>query len=431
MARSNASARPSGSVPDLSARPASAPWLTPGDYWPALTAAVSGLDAPVAVLHLDALRANAHDLVHRAAGTPLRVVSKSLRVRTVLQAVLAMPGFSGVLAYTLSEALWLAENLSGTAPDPSGGIVVGYPTADVDAIRRLATSAHLAARVTLMVDGLEHLDIVDAVLPPGRRETLRVCLEVDAAWDAPVLGHLGVWRSPVHNPADARKLAVGIESRPGFRLVGLMAYEAQVAGLADRPAGHPVRGGLNRWIRRHSVADITDRRAAAVAAVRQMADLEFVNGGGTGSVESTRADGSVTDIAAGSGLFGGHLFDGYADFRPAPAAAFALSVVRKPAAHIATLLGGGWTASGPPGADRSPRPVWPEGLRLLPREMAGEVQSPVSGAAARDLRVGDRVWLRHAKSGELSERVTEFALVDDGKVVDMLPTYRGEGKAFL
>ena len=403
--------------------PAAAPWLTPETYWPALTEATRGLDTPVGALHLGALRYNTRDMLGRAAGSPIRVASKSLRVRGVLEAVLALPGYRGVLAYTLAEALWLAETLDD--------IVVGYPSVDRTAIRQLARSAELAGRVTLMVDSIDHLDLIDSVLPPAERERIRVCLELDASWNAPVLGHLGVWRSPVHTPEDARALSVAIVSRPGFDLVGLMAYEAQIAGLGDRPEGHPVQGRLNGWVRNRSILDITARRAAAVAAVRQVADLEFVNGGGTGSLESTHADSSVTDIAAGSGFFGGHLFDNYSGFRPAPAAAFALSVVRKPTAASATLLGGGWIASGPPGADRTPRLVWPEGLTLVPREMAGEVQSPVTGAAAGRLRVGDRVWLRHTKSGELSEHVNEFALVDDGMVIDMLPTYRGEGKAFL
>jgi len=412
---------------DLSARPTNAadatPWLNPQEYWPGLTEATRGLDTPVGALHLGALRHNTHDMLGRAQGTPIRVASKSLRVRGVLDAVLALPGYRGVLAFTLAEALWLAE----THDD----IVVGYPSVDRAAIRMLAGSADLAARVTLMVDSIDHLDLVDSVIAPSQRERIRVCLELDASWNAPVLGHLGVWRSPVHTPEDARALAVAIVSRPGFDLVGMMAYEAQIAGLGDRPPGHPVRGGMNRWVRNRSIVDITARRAAAVAAVRQVADLEFVNGGGTGSLESTHADTSVTDIAAGSGFFGGHLFDSYSGFRPAPAAAFALSVVRKPTPHTAAMLGGGWIASGPPGADRSPRLVWPEGLSLVPREMAGEVQSPVTGAAAATLRVGERVWLRHTKSGELSEHLNEFALVEDGIVVDMLPTYRGEGKAFL
>ncbi|TFC51185.1 amino acid deaminase/aldolase [Cryobacterium sp. TMT1-21] len=408
---------------DLGSRPASQPWLTPGQYWPGLTAATAQLETPVAALHLDALRHNTRSLLGRAGGTPIRVATKSIRVRGVIEALLTLPGFQGVLAYTLAEALWLAETVTD--------VVVGYPTADRSAIRRLGTSPHLAATVTLMIDSVAQLDEIDAVLPPAGRAPIRVCLELDAAWDAPVLGHLGVWRSPVHTPADARSLAAAVVARPGFSLVGLMAYEAQVAGIGDRPAGKPVQGRVNRWVRRRSVAEIADRRSAAVAAVREIVALEFVNGGGTGSLETTRADASVTDIAAGSGFFGGHLFDHYASFRPAPAAAVALSIVRKPSPATGTLLGGGWVASGVPGRDRLPRLVWPEGLRLMPREMAGEVQTPLTGPGAAGLSVGDRVWLRHAKSGELSEHVNEFALVDNGRVVDILPTYRGEGKAFL
>lgn len=408
---------------DLSGRPDSASWLTPEVYWPALTTATAGLETPVAALHLDALRFNAHQLSGRAGGTPIRVATKSIRVRGVIEALLALPGFGGVLAYTLAESLWLADTVDD--------ILVGYPTADRAGLERLGRSPELAARVTLMVDSLAQLDFIDSVLPPGSRSELRVCLELDAAWDLPVIGHIGVWRSPVHTPGQARALAAQIVARPGFRLVGMMAYEAQVAGIGDRPPGRPVQAAVNRFVRRRSVAELTDRRGRAVAAVREVAELEFVNGGGTGSLESTHADASITDIAAGSGLFGGHLFDGYSGFSPAPAAAFALSVVRKPTADTAVLLGGGWIASGPAGRDRLPRPVWPEGLRYRALEAAGEVQTPVTGSNAERLGVGDRVWLRHAKSGELSEHVREFALVHGGRVVDLLPTYRGEGLAFL
>src|SRR5690606_9670902 len=184
-----------------------------------------------------------------------------------------------------------------------------------------------------------------------------------------------------------------------------------------------------RWMKRRSAVELAERRALAVAAVRGVAELEFVNGGGTGSLESTTADDSVTEVAAGSGLFGPHLFDHYRSFSPAPAAVFALPVVRKPRPHLATLLGGGWVASGPPGADRLPIAVWPEGLRMLPREMAGEVQTPLAGPGAAALAVGDRVWLRHAKAGELAEHVNDFVLVDGAEVVGTVPSYRGEGMA--
>ena len=68
---------------------------------------------------------------------------------------------------------------------------------------------------------------------------------------------------------------------------------------------------------------------------------------------------------------------------------------------------------------------------MLGREGAGEVQTPLQGESARALKVGDRVWFRHSKSGELAERVDRYHLVDDGAIVGEAPTYRGEGKAFL
>jgi D-serine deaminase-like pyridoxal phosphate-dependent protein len=420
---------------DLSAPPVPAErsWRTPDVFWPALSAATAPLDPPLGVLHLPALRHNAHDMLRRAAGKPIRVASKSVRVRSVLDAVLALPGYAGVLAYTLPEALWLAEGDAEHAPIED--VVVGYPTADRAAIARLARSPELAARVTLMVDSIAHLDLIDAVAPPGERETIRLCLELDSSWLAPVLGHVGVYRSPVHSAEAARDLAAAIAARPGFALVGMMGYEAQIAGQGDNPPGKPAWGATLRWMQKNSREELLARRGEAVAAVRGVADLEFVNGGGTGSLEFTASDPSVTEIAAGSGLFGGHLFDTYRSFHPAPAASFALSVVRRPNAQTATLLGGGWIASGPPGPDRLPSIAWPTGLAMVAREMAGEVQTPVTGAAASILRLGDRVWLRHTKSGELSEHLDGFHLVDtvDGRarVVGVAATYRGDGKVFL
>ncbi|WP_158865028.1 alanine racemase [Leifsonia sp. AG29] len=430
---------------DLSTPPAprDRTWTAPDAHWPALSAATARLDPPLAVLHLPALRHNAHDMLRRvAAGAaasgsapakPIRVASKSVRVRSVLDAVLALPGYRGVLAYTLPEALWLAEGDDGH--EPITDVVVGYPTADRSAIARLAASPELASRVTLMVDSVAHLDLVDAVTRPGARETIRVCLELDSSWDAPVLGHVGVYRSPLHAPAELRALAEEVVRRPGFSLVGIMGYEAQIAGQGDRPPGRPAWGATLRRVQRSSREELLGRRGEAVAAVRAIAELAFVNGGGTGSLEFTASDPSVTELAAGSGLFGGHLFDTYRGFRPAPAAAFALPVVRRPDERTATLLGGGWVASGPPGPDRLPKPVWPAGLTMVAREMAGEVQTPVRGAAASVLRVGDRVWFRHTKSGELSEHVNAFQLVDsvDGRVavIGEVPTYRGEGRDFL
>ncbi|GAA3628755.1 alanine racemase [Microbacterium awajiense] len=395
-------------------------WHDPASYWRALSRAVQDRPAPVAAIGVEALRRNALDLVVRGGGLPIRVASKSVRVREVVDAVLRMPGYRGILAFTLAEALWLAED--------HDDVVVGYPTADRTALAALAADERAAERVTLMVDDLAQLDLIDAVAPPTSRARMRVAIDADAGFRSRSLGHVGVYRSPVHAPAEVTALARVIADRPGFRLVGLMMYEAQIAGQPDDegPADPVIR-----WMQRRSADELRHRRAAITASLRDIAALEFVNGGGTGSLESTAADESVTELTAGSGLLAGHLFDGYRSFDPAPAAAFALDVVRKPRPDIATVLGGGWIASGPPTASRQPRPVWPPGLHTMPREAAGEVQTPLRGEAARDLRIGDRVWFRHAKSGEASERVDQYHLVENGRLVGVAPTYRGEGRAFL
>ncbi len=403
-------------------------WLRPAEYWPSLHDATSELNPPFGVISIPALAHNAFDMLRRASGTTIRVASKSVRVRGVIDAVLALPGYSGVLAYTLAEALWLA--MGDAEHEGVTDVVVGYPSVDRASIRRLALDPLLASRVTVMIDSVDQLDYIDAVISPGTRECIRVCLELDASWNPRVFGHLGTYRSPVFTVDDARTLAERIVTRPGFVLVGMMAYEGQIAGLGNDPSSI-TRGAAVRWIQKASARELAGRRAEAVAAVRSLADLEFVNGGGTGSLESTSREPAVTEVAAGSGLFGPHLFDHYRHFHPAPAASFVLPVVRKPSARMVTLLGGGWVASGPPGADRLPLVAWPEGMKMVGDEMAGEVQTPLTGEAAALLAVGDRVWLRHTKAGELSEHLDAFVMVDGDRIVDALPTYRGEGKAFL
>ena len=106
-------------------------------------------------------------------------------------------------------------------------------------------------------------------------------------------------------------------------------------------------------------------------------------------------------------------------------------MVRRPGPGVVTALGGGYLASGPADAARLPSPWLPPGLELDPEEGAGEVQTPLLGAAAAGLAIGDRAYLRHAKAGELCERFDRLHLVEGDRIVDVVPTYRGEGKTFL
>jgi D-serine deaminase-like pyridoxal phosphate-dependent protein len=390
-------------------------------------AATAHLEPPFAVVDLAALRANAVTMTRRASGKPIRLASKSVRCREIIGQVLGMDGFRGILAFTLPEALWLAAH--GTSAD----IVVGYPTADRTALARLAGDPAAAAAITVMVDCPEHLDMIEkAAAGAAQPSPIRVCMDIDTGFLA--LGGLlraGARRSPVRTPGDAAALAAAIAARPGLRLVGLMAYEAQIAGVGDNPAGRPLYAVALRYMQRLSGVELAARRAAIVAAVRAVVPLEFVNGGGTGSLEKTSAESAVTEIGAGSGLYHPTLFDGYRGFRGRPAAFFALPVVRRPGRGVVTALGGGYLASGPGNRSRLPSPFLPAGLRLDKQEGAGEVQTPLLGPPADRLRIGDRVWLRHAKAGELCERFRELHLIEENAVVATVPTYRGEGMNFL
>jgi D-serine deaminase-like pyridoxal phosphate-dependent protein len=383
----------------------------------------AGVDAPYALVDLDAMWANAAEMLDRAAGTPIRVASKSVRCRALLAAVLERDGFRGLMTFTLSESLWL----HGHGFDD---LLLAYPTADRGALARLARLDSERPPI-VMVDSVDQLDYIEAAIAGGGRP-IRVCVELDVGW-WPLGGRLkvGAKRSPVRTPEQARALARAIEARPSFELAAVMGYEAHIAGLGDRPLGKRMQAPLIRLMKRRSAAEIAERRAAVVAAVREIAPVSIVNGGGTGSIHSTRREQVVTEITAGSGFYAPTLFDRYDGFTLTPAAMFAMPVVRRPSGSVATLLGGGYHASGTAGADRLPAPYLPRGLRLDPQEGAGEVQTPVLGAAAAGMRIGDRVYLRHAKAGELCERFDTLHLVSGTEIVDEVPTYRGEGRCEL
>lgn len=402
------------------------PRTAQGEY-ERLERATQGIEPPFALVDLDAMWWNAGDMLRRAAGKPVRVASKSVRCRPLLARMLAhSSGFRGLLTFTLPETLWLAR-------EGFEDLVAGYPTADRTAIGELAelTAADPAGAPVLMVDSTAHLDLIEDAAGPGAAP-VRVAIELDVGYWA--LGgrlKIGPKRSPVRTPREAADLARQIAARPRLRLVGLMAYEGHIAGVGDRPPGKRMQGRAIQFLQTRSAREIRTRRAAVVAAVSELAELEFVNGGGTGSLQGTTTEDAVTEVAAGSGFFAPTLFDAYSAFRLRPAAMFAMPVVRKPSPGIATVLGGGYLASGVGEPSRVPSPHLPPGLRLDRFEGAGEVQTPVLGAAAAGLGVGDRVYFRHAKAGELCERFDSLHLVSGDRVVDEVPTYRGEGKTFL
>ncbi|MFJ9630436.1 amino acid deaminase/aldolase [Streptomyces sp. NPDC101175] len=387
--------------------------------------ATAHLDAPLAIVDLDAFDANADDLVRRAGGKPVRVASKSVRCRTLLERVLARDGFAGLMSFTLAESLWLAR--SGF-----DDVLLAYPSADRAAFAELTGDPKLAAAVTVMVDDPAQLRLIDESRGGGT-EVVRVCLELDTSLR--MLGgrvRIGALRSPLRSPDQLADIARAVDRRPGFKVVGIMGYEGHIAGVGDAVAGRPFRSRAIRLMQATAKRELAERRAEVVRAVRAVVpDLEFVNGGGTGSVQYTAAEDSVTEIAAGSGLYVPRLFDNYTSFSARPAALFAQPVVRRPGVGVVTVLGGGYPASGAAGPDRLPVPYLPEGLRYDPQEGPGEVQTPLLGSPADDLLIGDKVWFRHAKAGELCERFDALHLIEGDEVTATVPTYRGEGMTFL
>jgi len=394
--------------------------------WSRLRDAVAALDpppgSPVMVVDLDAFDANAEDLRRRASDTPIRLASKSVRVPALISRGLAHVGFQGVLSYTLAEALWLEEH------DVADDLVVAYPTVDRAALARLVASPRAAGRITLMVDSAAHLDVVDSVRA-SQAVPVRVAIDIDAGLR---MGrqHVGPKRSPLYDAAGVVELARCIQSRAGFKLVGAMTYEGQVAGVQDDVPSQRAKSAVVRRLKALSLAQLEVRRREIDDALRQVADIQFWNAGGSGSVEATVADPVVTEVAAGSGLLGSTLFDHYQSFRPRPAAFFGVPVVRRPSPQVATVHGGGFIASGPAGADRLPTPWAPAGLHLTGLEGAGEVQTPLTGRAAALLSIGDLVWFRHAKSGEPFEHTDRVYLLQGERFVDTVPTYRGLGCVF-
>ena len=379
---------------------------------------------PFAFVDLDLFDVNVKDVLARARGKSVRVASKSIRCAALLRRVLdASSQFQGVMAYSLREAAFLARQRFGD-------ILVAYPAwGDAEAAEVLEELCGETS-ITLMVDCAEHVDHLERVAAAAGAD-VAVCLDVDMSSRYPGL-HFGVRRSSIATPAHALRLWEHIRECGHVTLTGVMGYEAQIASLQDHPPRQVLKNLIVRALKKRSVREVARRRAAVVHALRDAGcGLRFVNGGGTGSVETTCDDTAVTELSVGSGFYAPALFDHFARFKHLPAAGFAIEITRRPTPDIYTCAGGGYVASGAAGADKLPSTYLPAGARLIAQEGAGEVQTPIAYKGSERLTLGAPVFLRHGKAGELCERFDTLLLVSEGKVVDEVATYRGDGQCFL
>ncbi len=400
----------------------------PTERWTWFRELLQGERLPCGLVDLDAFHRNADQLVApaRDAGKGLRPATKSLRCRGLMERVAARggPTVRGWMAYAVREGVWLAEQ-------GCDDVFVAYPTALADDWRLLAHSAAEGRPVSIVVDDVASLGPA-AAAARAAGATLPLVVELDVSW-RPARGaaHIGARRSPIRSPEQAVELARRIAETPGLRFDGLMGYDAHVAGVPDAVHGEAVGNALKRLMKHLAWPAATDLRTRTLAAlVAAGLPPRFVNGGGTGSLRASCLDPALTEVTAGSGFVVSHLFDRYVDLSLDPALFFVLQVVRRSDPGLVTCQAGGWIASGAIGPDRLPVPYLPPGLRYVSGEGAGEVQTPLRLPEGVDLHPGDPVVFRHAKAGELAEHLETYLLVSGDRIVDRVPTYRGEGRCF-
>lgn len=385
----------------------------------------TGLQMPFAFVDLDMLQQNIQSILHRANGKKIRIASKSIRSVDVLRRILqTSTQFQGIMCYTVPEALYLARQ-------GFTDLLLGYPAVDARLLASVAMHQREGCNITLMVDCEEHVEQAE-VAAAKYGVVLPLCVDIDLSIDVPGL-HFGVWRSPIRSTDAALDLIKRIAQSRHVVLDGLMGYEAQVAGLGDRLPRQALKNVIVRLLKRRSIREAASRRAELVEAIDRMGlpPLRFINAGGTGSLHTSSVEPVVTEVTVGSGFYSPGLFDHYRDFTLLPAAGYAIEIVRQPRSDLYTCLGGGYTASGASGNDKLPRPYLPQGAALLAMEGAGEVQTPIRYNGPEELALGDPIFMRHSKAGELCERFTHLYYISNNGIVGETTTYRGDGLCYL
>ena len=379
---------------------------------------------PLAFVDMDFLDLNINSILERAQDKKIRIASKSIRSIYMLKYIMEKSDrFQGIMSFSGEEALFLIEQ-------GLDDILVAYPEVNSEILNLIAIQIKSGRYINLIVDKKEHIGLINKIAKQ-QNVKIPVSIDIDVSSDLPGL-HFGVWRSSIRNLQSLEDLVRQIKNSEHVILDGIMGYEAQIAGVTDNVVGKGTMNLIVRLLKNHSIRQIRKTRSNAISLLGKY-DIQprIVNGGGTGSLESTTVEEGLTEVTAGSGFYNPHLFDNYVQFQHAPAAGFACAISRNPKSGIFTCAGGGYISSGSTDKLRLPNPEYPDGLKLLENEGAGEVQTPVRYAGKETLSIGDPIFFRHGKAGELCERFNELHLIRGDKIEEIVPTYRGQGKCFL
>ena len=407
--------------------------------------------APSAWLDMDALDHNTKLVNQKTKSVQLRLATKSIRSIDVLHYIKdKSPNFIGLMSYTADESVYLLEN-------GFDNILCAYPTLDAKSVAATVDFTKQGATMIWMIDRPENVDVLNEVAK-ANDVIIDVCIDINMSMPLPKL-YFGTKRSALMSIKDVKKLLKHIKKCRHINVSAAMGYEAQIAGLPEHLPGKTVLSPAIRLLKNRSQKQVSKRRRSIVDYLKKQGyTLKLVNGGGSGSMDFTSSQPEVSEITVGSAYYKPAYFD-YMDSMHEfqPAAGFVLPVTRQPEKGVITCHGGGFIASGATGADKAPVIHYPKHLSLLNDEGFGEVQTPMAiGKTGNDdemprLRIGDVVWCRHAKAGELCEHFNElicyrqsaqsttdgFARSEGTRPIintktknHIMTTYRGEGNCF-
>ncbi|TQR19480.1 alanine racemase [Psychrobacillus vulpis] len=384
--------------------------------------AYNSIQTPFAWVDLNALDYNIRFINEKTINKKVRVATKSVRSVEMLKYLESnLQRFNGWMTFSTEETLFLLEQ-------NFDDFLIGYPQLDKLKVVEIIPYILKGKKIVFMVDDLTQLQFLDSI---GKEHNviISICIDINVSKDFKLI-YFGTKRSSLHNITALEELLDRTKALSNIQVVGVMGYEAQIAGVGDRPA-QIYKKPIIQLLKNKSYRSISTFRKEAVRLVRSYYPLlEFVNGGGSGSIAYTCTEEEVSEITIGSAFYAPTLFSRYDSLKLQPAAGFALQVTRKPENQIIVCHGGGYIASGAIGEDKQPEPYYPTDLKLLKLEGAGEVQTPLYDPRQKCV-VGDVVYFRHAKAGELCERFNQLYLSRDGQLKSVCNTYRGDGKCFL
>jgi D-serine deaminase-like pyridoxal phosphate-dependent protein len=389
------------------------------------SSALNNFSTPLAYVDLNLLDKNIEIIIQRnTLSKNIRLATKSIRSIDILKYIFSKSEiFKGLMAYDAREAAMLSVK-------GFDDILIAYPEVDERKIQDCIIEIQKGKQIIFMIDQIAHLQILQKIAKKNNCR-IPICIDIDLSSTFPFI-YFGVYRSSIKTINDVENIIQKIQEYENLKLVGIMGYEAQIAGLGDNFVNEKIKSAIIKFLKKISLKSISKKRNEIQNLLQKKnINIQWHNGGGTGSIETTTKDAGITEVTVGSGFFQSHLFDNYTNFKHYPSAGFVLQITRKPTPNIITCNGGGYIASGATNANKLPKPYMPYGLSLIKDEGAGEVQTPLLLKQNMNLNIGDLVFFRHAKAGELCEHFNELYLLRNGKVENIVKTYRGEGFKFL